>query len=302
MPRRSGPFRAVRVRFRRALRRLDRRTPEWLRWLAPWWTSITIHALALLVLAVVVITHDAVRNSDRSFDAAFADQLRDDLTSLAPGERSGDPFTTLNSDVPPSLSLDPDDRNATAINVPELPPDVVLGPRLQRRKPTRGFNSVAAASATNGPPARLEMGENRMAPFSGRQGEMRARLVRREGGTVESEKAVERGLDWIARHQLPDGSWGLDPRPACKGNGCPPRGGMICDSAATGLALLPLLGAGHTHTDKGRYQATLRRGLEYLVNIQLSDGEDGQGPDNTRLYAHAIATMALCEAYGLTKD
>ena len=59
-------------------------------------------------------------------------------------------------------------------------------------------------------------------PFSGRQGEAKARLVRREGGSVESEKAVERGLDWLARHQRKDGSWSLDHHGQCKGPACPP--------------------------------------------------------------------------------
>jgi hypothetical protein len=75
------------------------------------------------------------------------------------------------------------------------------------------------------------------------------------------------------------------------------------DTAATGLALLPLLGAGHIHTEKSRYQGNVRKALDWLVSHQQPNGDlfVGGGP-LTHLYSHAIAAMALCEAYGLSAD
>ena len=80
--------------------------------------------------------------------------------------------------------------------------------------------------------------------------------MRREGGTVASEAAVEKGLDWLARHQRADGGWSLDISGQCqKGNGCPgPAGDEPVDtSAATGRnASLPFLAArARPHTEKG---------------------------------------------------
>lgn len=72
-------------------------------------------------------------------------------------------------------------------------------------------------------------------PFSGRSGELKAKLVRSQGGTLESEAAVELGLDWLARHQKPDGSWSLDITDECSGHGCPARPAAVSDTAATGL-------------------------------------------------------------------
>jgi hypothetical protein len=78
---------------------------------------------------------------------------------------------------------------------------------------------------------------------------------------------------------------------------------MESDTAATGLALLPLLGGGHIHTKKSRYQVNIRNGLEWLVDHQDMTGDlfVGGAPMGY-LYSHAIGTMALCEAYGVSGD
>ncbi len=84
---------------------------------------------------------------------------------------------------------------------------------------------------------------------------------------------------------------------------CPEAPCVYSDTGATGLALLPLLGAGHTHTQKGRYQTTIQRGLTWLIKNQKSSGELWTGGGmHTLYYSHAIATMAICEAYGITGD
>ena len=76
---------------------------------------------------------------------------------------------------------------------------------------------------------------------------------------------------------------------------------MESDTGATGLALLPMLGAGYIHTVKSKYQDTVRRGIFWLVDHQQPDGNLFIGPAGMAfMYSHAIATMALCEAYGLS--
>ncbi len=314
---RSRPrvLRIARVRFRRLMRTLDFDTPEWLRWLTPWGTSLALHALLLMFLAVLVnvIGHD----SKGEFPKIIG-QLSDDITSLNPSDHSGDPFTTLTNAEPPSLSLETTPPPLAEIRVPKLPDSFTIGPAVntmarepvgltlpkESNQPAKGPSRLTASNKgmTEGAgvfDARIPL----MAPFSGRSAEGRAKMVRREGGTVESEKAVELGLDWIARHQRPDGAWSLDTNPFCKGVPCPDTPATESDTAATGLALLPLLGAGHTHTQPGRYQKTIERGLFWLVKMQKSTGEIYTGGGiHTLYYSHAIAAMALCEAYGLTKD
>ncbi len=138
--------------------------------------------------------------------------------------------------------------------------------------------------------------------FNARQGPLKAMLVLREGGSVESEAAVEAGLDWLARHQSGDGHWGLDISDRCRHDrGCPGKPQMESHTAATGLGLLPFLAAGHTHNQPGRYRYVVDRGLNWLVHHQKKDGDLFTGGGG-HMYSHAIATMALCEAYGITGD
>ena len=310
MPRSRPRFlRIARYRVRRFLRKVDRETPEWARWLTPWGTSLALHALGLLLLAIVV---SALGGEDGGREPArFGGQLVDDMTSSANSDHAGDPFTTLVADSPPSLSLDPQ-AEASEIRVADLNDSFRIGPTLNLSMPSpSGFVPPSARDALGGLAGvargtgmgMLNANLPLSAPFAGRQADERARMVRSEGGTVESEKAVELGLEWIARHQRPDGSWALDTRSACKGEGCPDSPAMVSDTAATGLALLPLLGAGHTHTRPGRYQKTIERGLHWLMKVQQPSGELFTGGGQiTVFYSHAIATMALCEAYGLTRD
>ena len=79
-------------------------------------------------------------------------------------------------------------------------------------------------------------------------------------------------------------------------------GELHADAAATGLALLTFMAAGYTHEDQ-KYRQTVRRGLDWLVKHQLPDGSlSYRGSPPTHFDSQGIATMALCEAYGMTRD
>ncbi len=290
-----GAIRSLRIRVRWYLRRLDRETPDWLRWLTPWGTSLVLHGAALAILGLLVYANTEQLKAP-SFESQLpANQLIDDLTSMIQADQAGDPFVTLSTPDPPSFSADPKGAENFALPESTLP----IGPGNGLLS-TTSIKELAETSTGTGPSIRVP---EPSVPFSGRQGVSKARLVRREGGTVDSEKAVERGLDWLSRHQKKDGSWSLNHRGQCKGAGCPGEGAGESDVAATGLALLPMLGAGHSHLEKGRYQVTIKRGIDWLLAVQKSDGElfiGGGG--NTRMYSHAIAAMTLSEAYGVTRD
>ena len=124
------------------------------------------------------------------------------------------------------------------------------------------------------------------------------------GGTPATERAVELGLEYFARYQSAAGHWSLDrppePNPNAAGGGL-----MNADTAATGLALLSFLGAGYTHQE-GKHRDTVRRGLDWLRANQHSDGRlydaTTDRDEFARMYGHGIASIAVCEAYGMTRD
>lgn len=142
--------------------------------------------------------------------------------------------------------------------------------------------------------------------FAGRGSGHRDALLGAMGGTKGSDRAVLAALNWLARHQSERGNWSLQYQRQCaKGETCSGDGFVKSDVAATGLALLAFLGAGHTHkTPKdGIYRQHVSKGLAWLIGHQAADGRVTVGPEQQQLmYSHGIATIALCEAYGMTRD
>ncbi len=146
----------------------------------------------------------------------------------------------------------------------------------------------------------------------------RSALARREGASNASEEAVERALAWLAAHQDLDGRWDAGTARFRDGSAapgedsytahCPP--GDLCegecyyweaDTALTGLSLLAFLGAGYTQ-DGGDYAQVVGRGLDFLVDSQKPDGDLRGKSRAVGMYCHAMATLALSEAFALTGD
>jgi hypothetical protein len=126
--------------------------------------------------------------------------------------------------------------------------------------------------------------------FAGRgESTTRDALAKANGGTAESQQAVGKGLVWLAKQQRKDGYWEFD------GSS---RGDRV---AATGLALLPFLAAGSTHKKgkENKYQETVEKGLAYLIAQQRKAGD---GAFSKGAYSHGIASVAICEAFGMTSD
>ncbi|MBP88149.1 MAG: hypothetical protein CMJ64_15765 [Planctomycetaceae bacterium] len=136
--------------------------------------------------------------------------------------------------------------------------------------------------------------------FEGRTQEERARLVSQRGGTPGSENAVELALVWLAEHQRQDGSWRLDHQKGSCNARCGNKGSTATSTGATALGLLPFLGAGYTHK-QGKYQKVVEEGLYYLTGRMIETRHGGDLQEGT-MYAHGLATIAICEAYAMTGD
>jgi len=137
------------------------------------------------------------------------------------------------------------------------------------------------------------------------RGTGKGRLVASGGGSEGSERAVALALKWLAAHQLPDGGWSFNHNlaPGCRGQ-CrnPGELGTQGRNAATGLALLPFLGAGQTHKT-GKYRDTVKRGLYFLVNQMKVSPQGGSLHEaGGSMYSHGICAIVLCEAYAMTHD
>jgi len=170
-------------------------------------------------------------------------------------------------------------------------PDIAsleLSPSLQRRRnlggPVTPFGTKIAA---------VESFSRRMKRTNGGAAPTPAGAV-----GPATEEAIERGLAFLADIQNDDGSWSL------QGHGSDVA--LHSDSAATGLCLLAFQGAGYTHR-RHQYADTVSRGLKFIVENQKTNGdlyrvEDQISNENVALYSHGIASLALCEAYGMTQD
>jgi hypothetical protein len=128
------------------------------------------------------------------------------------------------------------------------------------------------------------------------RGETRSRLAARDGGSPLSEAAVARGLDFLKAHQSPQGNWSFTK--LCEHGRCNCTGQANHDDiAATAFGILPFLGGGFTHKNPSKYTKNIEDALRFLTLRQNRDGEF-----HPLMYSHALATMAICEAYGLTDD
>ena len=140
------------------------------------------------------------------------------------------------------------------------------------------------------------------------------------GITRGTERAVLAALFWLAHHQNADGSWTQDGyRRHCTDVSCTGPGGARQDVGTTALASLVFLGAGQTHrtvlrpqtppsdsaqkqpsSSAGPFRPNVQKALAWLISKQDRYTGDLRGSGGT-MYSHALATIALCEAYGMTR-
>lgn len=131
--------------------------------------------------------------------------------------------------------------------------------------------------------------------LAGRREGSRQVLLGKYGGNDTTEAAVQRGLAWLAKYQLPDGLWSL---------AGPYSDGAVQENpeAATAMALLAFQGAGNTHL-AGRWKTSVKKGWAALLPRQQPNGDFfREGGFNHRFYTQGQCAIALCELYAMTKD
>jgi hypothetical protein len=282
-------------------------SPAWQRLLPAWLISGLVH---ICLLTLFLLFNVPSGGEPVAGQAVIIETKVDDNTPPANLEETE---IGLDPDIPTQFNLPrievesvPGPVNPTeAMGLPggsDMPAPTVAPPRGLGTGQGGGLEAITPGKGSLvGLPGGLSAGLLRPGSFDGRSGATRERLLREGGGNTESEAAVARGLLWFSKHQAPDGHWSLDAfneHGRCK---CSGRGVQSNDVAATAFGLLPMLGAGQTHRlsgDKSNlYAKNVERGLKYLIAHQDRQGDYGGG-----MYSHGLATIAVCEAYGLTSD
>ena len=236
-------------------------------------------------------------NNDTKGDSLPRRMNRRASPNLVPGNGQDDISTRPSIASKPSTarsttktSPSADDRSITGLDSLE-PTDDSPQPSLERLKSTGISKGPARAPET----------------YRARTSSQRLSSVLKNGGTEESEQAVENSLKWLASMQEQDGSWSA----ARHGGGTSKEdpdgrdrmdGGKFADSGVTGLVVLSFLGAGYSH-EKGPYTAEVKSALDWLIEQQGKSGYlGGKATRFDQNYCHAIATFALAEAYAMQKD
>jgi len=251
-----------------------------------WLTSMVVHIIALLVLALLTIdtykpkfdnelTIGNTEEESEEIEMFEEEELMEPIDmEVTSSDVSVQPITENIAEEP--VITDANDLDAAPIQV-EL-------------------NPLGADSAPKNDLLK-EIGSYTGTGLSGRGAAARSQLVREGGGTKGSEEAVARALKWFKNHQNPNGSWSFRHlNGVCP---CPNHGTPDAVNGATAMALLPYLGAGNTHME-GAYKEQVRAGLYFLVSSQKPNGSFHESGGN--MYSHGLCAIALCEAYAMTQD
>ena len=238
---------------------------------APYWVmSLLVHTLILIVLGLVLLP--AFQSDQILVEAIFADSI---------GQQQEDP---LEFESPMEEEMVEEDPIVVENEEPEVEDPEAAPPEPEEKEMPE---ETAPEPMEKAPAIGLAL--------TGREEGRRVALLDTFGGTAITEGAVQKALMWLKRQQRPDGSWSL------KG---PYTGGANIENelAATSLAILAFQGNGNTHK-QGPYKDVVARGWKWLLPFLQDDGSFGiHGGFNHRLYTQAIATIALCELYGMSYD
>lgn len=101
--------------------------------------------------------------------------------------------------------------------------------------------------------------------------------------TPGGEASLERGLEWLARNQGPQGNWESN------------------DLGLVGMGVLAFLADGHL-PGRGKYGDVVEGALDYVIRNAQPSGLLNIADPQRDMYNHGLATFVLGQAHGMTKD
>ena len=262
--------------------------------LPSWAISLGVHVTLLFLLA-----------------AMSMDPIREAIGTALDAGGGNDGETLDDTELPGPMQTAEAEQSSESFSAPTaMVSEVVSMPEISTTEisTVAGSASLSMNSVTESvlPSSMMGSGLSRvMTSLNGRSAGMRGEMLERFGGTAASEKSVAAALEWIAKHQAPNGAWTFACSKFCRGQ-CKDDGKKAESvNAATALALLPFLGAGQTHL-KGKYKDTIKNGLAFLINnMNATGGKVPRGSWNEpggTMYSHGLASIVVCEAYAMTRD
>lgn len=245
-----------------------------------WLASAVVHLLLLVFLGLLVIKVDLPNpmqlvsqpgmSDEFVFDEVFDDAIENAENEEVEFETSAEDFAESENIAEITEVSDYDDPTSAPLSLAD---DSLTSDAL-----------AADVDSLLGSPTGDEL--------SGR-GANKAAALASGGGTEGSEKSVALALAWLAEHQRADGSWSF-------GHNCPcsAPGTKNSPNAATAMAVLPFLAAGHTPTE-GKYKENVAAAINFLVANGKTEQAGLGFNDEGQMYAHGLATIALCECYAM---
>ena len=304
LPQAPGPHGSVAILEPVAGQNLDR---DALRSVPSWGLSFLLHALFLLLLALLIRVGRSSLDA-KPFESQAVPPAIADLTSLVEASPGGRPVHQ-GTEPRPAIAGARTGRSSGQVLGPARDPGPgPVWPRTGRSRRSQRQRSDAALRRdghrrARGGPRLPGLADDITAPFSGRSGlDPGPSGAARRGHRAFGEGGRGRaGLDGAApagrRRLVPEfpgampGQW-LSAAPRHR----------IADG---GNRSGPLALAGRRLHSQREMPASglVRRGVEWLVQHQQPTGDlFVGGPGIAYMYSHAIATMALCEAYGISRD
>ncbi len=258
-----------------------------------WGLSMVVHMVTLVTMAIVVVPDAVPHNAQHVVVAPPAEEQIEEVKDISDRQPE-----TLDDNSEPEIVVIDSNVDQEAVSFDAAGDLQAALAAMETTSQGQGLDSVLNEDV-------MTMVRAYGDAYSERGMSGKVQEVKKEGGTEASERCVVNALKWLANHQMPDGGWSFDLSlcPSCHGQ-CRDSGKLAeARNAATGLALLPFLGSGQTHKVSKKYKATINNGLMFLLN-RMRVGPQGGGLNEPggNMYSHGIATIAICEAYAMTKD
>ncbi len=256
-----------------------------------WLVSMVVHALALIILALIVFPE---KNAFQAALTAFevSDQQVEELDDI----EIEDPQPTEQIEITEAVEPTPEaEMESEQVEIQANLEDESVA-EFDAKLSDFGTIEIFADNLTD----RLGAASEGTGLGGRSNAAARRQMLIAHGGGADTERAVAMALEWLARHQLPNGAWSFDHSLAAG-----PRARNVGNlrnayNGATGLALMAFLGAGHTHK-QGKYKKVVLRGLRFLMS-RINPRTGSLHEPGGNMYSHGICAIALCEAYAMTRD